>query len=305
MNSRARACALTAALLTIFATPALAQPASDAGCDASPAIASPDSAPTPSESRLAPLAPAPDFAPAVEAPTVPPVDLPPGWLARALGPDDWGANFHATYIWQRHGSFPSAYSGQHSLTPTKEVGYSLTATLYLGHRLWKGGELFFNPEIIQSIELSHLHGLGGLSNGENQKFGGPTARLYSARAFVRQTVNFGGTRSPTEAGPNQFAGEASSHRLVITAGQMSLIDIFDNNAFAHDPRTQFLNWALLAQGASDYAADARGYTWGLTVEYLHDDWAFRIGHFAQPKESNGLTMDFKLWQHFGENLEIE
>jgi hypothetical protein len=66
-----------------------------------------------------------------------------------------------------------------------------------------------------------------------------------------------------------------------------------------------MNWMFMAYGASDYAADARGYTWGLAIEYYFDDWALRIGRFAQPKESNGLSMDFKLWQHYGDNLEIE
>jgi hypothetical protein len=144
-----------------------------------------------------------------------------------------------------------------------------------------------------------------LSNGENQKTGGPTARLYSARAFLRQTIRLGGSEAPVEAGANQFSGQLSSRRLVVTVGQMALIDVFDNNAFAHDPRIQFFNWALMAGGASDYAADARGYTVGLAVEYYRDDWAFRFGHFAQPKESNGLALDYRLWAHFGESLEVE
>jgi hypothetical protein len=93
--------------------------------------------------------------------------------------------------------------------------------------------------------------------------------------------------------------------LVVTVGQMALIDVFDSNAFAHDPRTQFFNWALMAGGASDYAADARGYTVGLAVEYYRDAWAFRFGHFAQPKQSNGLPLDYRLWAHFGEDLEVE
>jgi len=229
----------------------------------------------------------------------------PVWLSSLFRTEDWSNYFQSTYVWQRHGGFAAAYDGPHSLSSSRETGYTLTATLFLGHRLWKGAQIFFNPEIIQSIELSELHGLGGLSNGENQKTGGPTPNLYSARLFVRQTIGLGGSRSLVDAGPNQFSGEVSAHRIVVTAGQMALVDIFDNNAFSHDARTQFLNWALMAQGASDYAADARGYTWGLALEYYRFDWAFRLGHFAQPKQSNGLPLDFRLWKHFGTNLEIE
>lgn len=241
----------------------------------------------------------PPEAPAVE------LDPRPAWLARALRPEDWSAHFQTTYVWQMHPGFGAAYDGPNSLQSQRETGYTLTATLFLGHRLWRGAELFFNPEMIQSVALSDLHGLGGLPNGENQKTGGPTARVYSARAFLRQTIRLGGDEAPVDAGPNQFSGQVFSHRLVVTVGEMALIDIFDNNAFAHDPRTQFLNWALMAGSASDYAADARGYTVGLAIEYYRDNWAFRFGHFAQPRQSNGPTLDYRLWRHFGENLEVE
>ena len=225
-----------------------------------------------------------------------------------MRPEDWNANFQTTYIWQMHPGFAAPCpnpDGPHSLKSQHETGYTLTATLFLGYRPWRGAEVFFNPEMLQTVSLSDLHGLGGLSNGENQKTGGPTARLYSARAFLRQTIRLGGSEAPVESGANQFSGQMSSRRLVVTVGQMALIDVFDNNAFAHDPRIQFFNWALMAGGASDYAADARGYTVGLAVEYYRDDWAFRFGHFAQPKESNGLALDYRLWAHFGENLEVE
>jgi len=204
-----------------------------------------------------------------------------------------------------HPGFAATNGGAHSLSSQRETGYTLTATLFLGHRLWRGAELFFNPEVLQSTTMSGLHGLGGLSNGENQKAADAAARIYSARAFLRQTIGLGGSDAPVEAGANQFGGQVSSNRLVVTVGQMALIDVFDNNAFAHDPRTQFFNWALMAGGASDYAADARGYTVGLAVEYYRDDWVMRFGHFAQPKQSNGLALDYRLWAHFGENLEVE
>jgi hypothetical protein len=259
---------------TLFVSPAQAQPAA---------------------AEASPVAP-----PAVE------VDERPAWLAWALRPEDWNANFQTTYIWQMHPGFSTRLpDGPHSLSSQHETGYTLTATLFLGHRLWRGAELFFNPEVLQSTTMSDLHGLGGLSNGENQKAADTTARLYSARAFFRQTIRLGGKDVPVEAGANQFSGQVSSRRLVVTLGQMALVDIFDNNAFAHDPRTQFFNWALMAGGASDYAADARGYTLGFAVEYYRDDWAFRFGHFAQPKESNGLALDYRLWAHFGENFEVE
>jgi hypothetical protein len=186
-----------------------------------------------------------------------------------------------------------------------ETGYTLTATAYLGVRPWSGAEVFFNPEAIQVASISHMSGLGGLSNGENQKGGGALPTLYRARAFLRQTIDLGGDVSAVEAGPNQFARPVSSRRLVVTAGNYSWADVFDGNAYAHDPRTQFLNWSLMSYGAADYAADVRGYTWGLALEYFHDDWVFRLGRFAQPQESNGLPLDFDVLSHYGDTIEIE
>src|ERR1700716_1421266 len=94
-------------------------------------------------------------------------------------------------------------------------------------------------------------------------------------------------------------------RVVVTAGNLAVIDIFDNSAFAHDPRTQFLNWALLAHGAYDFAADARGYSWGAAIEYYYDDWAIRAGRFMQPAESNGLPLDTRIFTHYGDQIELE
>ncbi|GEJ58958.1 carbohydrate porin [Anaeromyxobacter diazotrophicus] len=251
----------------------------------------------PAEDALAmsgttPLAPRP---PAVPGPAGDPA-APPAW---------WSAGFQSTYVLQRKAGFTAPYTGPNSLTTAPETGYTLTATAFLGARPWAGAELFFNPETIQSQSISHLSGLGGLPNGENQKGGGPTPLLYRARVFLRQTIALGGETSTAEPGPNQFGGEVASRRLVITAGNFSWGDVFDGNAFSHDPRTQFLNWSLMGYGAFDYAADVRGYTWGIAVEYDHDDWAFRLGRFAEPIESNGLALDLDLLDHYGDTVEVE
>ena len=216
------------------------------------------------------------------------------------------AKFQTTYVWQRKPAFPAAYSGTNSLSPDKERrSYTLSATAFLGTRIWQGGELYFNPEMIMSRSLSNLTGLGGLTNGENQKGGGADPTFYLARLFVRHTWGFGGDTDKIESAPNQLAGNKDKHRLVLTAGKLSLSDIFDNNSFAHDPRTQFLNWSLLTHGAFDFAADQRGYSIGAALEYYHDDWAFRAGRFEQPKESNGLPLDSQIMAHYGDQAEIE
>ena len=125
------------------------------------------------------------------------------------------------------------------------------------------------------MPLSNLTGLGGFTNGEIARTAGPTLTAYRARLFLRQTWGLGGERERVESDANQLAGTVEKRRLVLTAGNLSVQDIFDGNAYSHDPRTQFLNWSLMTYGAYDYAADARGYSWGAALEWYHDDWAVR------------------------------
>jgi hypothetical protein len=216
-----------------------------------------------------------------------------------------GAKFQATYVWQRKYPFGAAYSGQNSLSSEIEKSYSFTATAALGARIWKGGEVYFDPEVAQGVPLSHLTGLGGFTNGEIARTSGPTATFYAARAFLRQTWGLGGEREQVESDANQLAGSVERRRLVLTAGKLSVQDIFDDNAYSHDPRTQFLNWSLMTYGAYDFAADARGYSWGLALEYFDDAWALRGGRFMMPKQSNGLALNPRILDSFGDQIELE
>jgi hypothetical protein len=233
----------------------------------------------------------------------------PGWAGPAdavAERQEADAKFQATYVWQRHGAFPATWSGPNSLSPEREPrSYTLTATAFLGVRPWEGGELYFNPEMTSSESLSDLHGLGGLSNGENQKGGGPNPTVYRSRLFVRHTWGLGGGREQIESAQNQLAGAVDKNRIVLTVGNLSVIDIFDINAYSHDPRTMFLNWTMMASGAFDYAADTRGYTNGAVLEYYVDGWTLRAGRFMQPKESNGPRLDWSVFAHYGDQAEIE
>ena len=219
--------------------------------------------------------------------------------------ETWNAKFQSTYVWQLKPAFPAAYSGVNSLSPNREQSFSLSATEALGYRPWSGGEVYVDPEMISSKPLSNLTGLGGLTNGENQKGSGSTPVLYVARLFLRQTYDLGGEPVHLESASNQLAGVVDSQRLVVTAGDLAVTDLFDNNAYAHDPRTQFLNWSFLTYGAFDYAADTRGYTWGAAVEYYDGPWAWRFGRFMVPIESNGETLDTRLCCHYGDQFEVE
>jgi high affinity Mn2+ porin len=225
--------------------------------------------------------------------------------AQGTGEEAYGAKFQATYVWQRKYPFGAAYTGTNSLIPDIEKSYSLTATAALGARVWKGGEVYVDPEVAQGVPLSHLTGLGGFTNGEIARTSGSTPHFYFARAFLRQTWGLGGDREAVESDANQLAGTVERRRLLLTAGKLSLQDLFDDNAYSHDPRTQFLNWSLMTYGAWDYAADSRGYSWGLALEYYDGPWALRAARFMMPKESNGLDLNPRIFQSFGDQIELE
>lgn len=225
--------------------------------------------------------------------------------ADEIADESWNLKGQATYIWQKKPSFNAAYSGANSLSPEAEKSYSFSGTLFFGMRLWRGGELYVDPEVVQAVPMSKLTGLGGMANSEQQKSGGPNPTLYRARLFVRQTWGLGGEQEAQESTQNQLAGMVDKHRIVLTVGNNAIIDVFDNNAYAHDGRTQFLNWALLTHGAFDYAADTRGYTWGASLEYYHDDWVVRGGRYLVPVESNGQQLDTRIFKYYGDQLELE
>jgi hypothetical protein len=211
----------------------------------------------------------------------------------------------ATWIWQGKPAFNSPYEGDNSLRGVREKSYSFTSTLALGVRPWQGGEIWFNPELVQGVAMSNLVGLGGLGNGELQKVAGSNPVLYNARLFLRQSWALGGQTAAVEPGFNQLAGTQAARRLVLTAGKLAASDLFDNNAYAHDARSGFVNWALLTHGHYDFAADARGYSDGATLEWFHDDWTLRGGRFEVPVQSNGLALDSHLDRVFGDQIELE
>jgi hypothetical protein len=184
--------------------------------------------------------------------------------------------------------------------------YTFSLTAHWGTRLWSGGELYFNPEITSGVPFTgNLVGLGGFTNGDITRAAGTTPKVYRQRLFIRQTWNEGGGTEKVESDFNQMAGTVDKNRTVLTVGNFSTLDVFDDNAYAKDPRTQFMNWANWTHSAWDYAADARGFGWGVALEFYQDDWVYRLGRMTGPKEPNGLPVDFNLLKHYGDQIEVE
>jgi high affinity Mn2+ porin len=175
-------------------------------------------------------------------------------------------------------------------------------TFFAGFRLWEGAELWIDPEIDQGFGLTNTLGVAGFPSGEAYKVGFtyPYARL--PRAFVRQTIDLDGESQKVEAGINQFAGAQTADRLVITVGKFGAADVFDTNRYAHDPRSDFLNWSIVDTGTFDYTADAWGYSYGGAVEWYTGPWTVRAGVFDQSTVPNSTNLDptFHQFQLVGE-----
>lgn len=217
----------------------------------------------------------------------------------------WSLHGQTTYQLQGHGTFTAPYAGTNSLLDRTENRGSFTATLFVGRRLWEGMELYANPELIAGSGVSRVLGIASPPNGETYRVDSTRLKISLARAFVRQTFGLGGEARTVESDENRIAGTEPSRRIVVTAGKFSATDVFDQNAYAHDPRTQFNSWSLWANAAWDYPADTRGYTWGVAIEAYQDAWAVRLGSFLEPKEANGLELDHQIRKAHGDALEIE
>jgi high affinity Mn2+ porin len=219
--------------------------------------------------------------------------------------ETWAIHFQATSITQFHDRFFAPYSGQNSLKPDEPFRTTYTGTLFLGAKLWSGAEVHVNPEVSGGRGLSGTVGVAGFPNGEATRVGSPDPTPYFARYFFRQRFDLGGDTEFVEADQNQLAGAQEKSNFTITLGKMAAGDVFDENSYSHDPRTQFMDWALMANGAWDYPADTRGYTYGLTLELNQPNWAARAGTFMVPTEANGEKFDRNFGKASGNVVEIE
>jgi high affinity Mn2+ porin len=217
----------------------------------------------------------------------------------------WNLHLQSTVVAQTHPGFVAAYSGINSLQNNAETKTSVTATLFFGVRLWQGAEFYCNPEMSAGKGLSGAVGVAGFPNGEIYRVGDPRPTIVPARLYVKQLFGFGESGETIESAPNQLGGKLPENRFTLVLGKFALADFFDDNQYSHDPRSQFMNWALMDNGAWDYAADTRGYTWGLYAEFGRPSWGVRGALVMVPKEPNGLEMDTRIREAFSVNLEYE
>lgn len=214
-------------------------------------------------------------------------------------------HFQQTVVSQYHAPMDSPYSGRNSLQDEEDWQTSLTGTLFAGLRLWRGASLIFNPEIAGGSGMSSACGIAGFPNGETFRVGNPSPTVYVARLYLRQHFALGDEREEYAEGMNVVGERLPSTRLTLTAGKLCMADVFDQNAYSHDARSQFFNWSLMDAGAWDYPANTRGYTTAFIAEYVSPSLSVRAATSMVPKVANGQDLDANFRTAHSETVEVE
>jgi high affinity Mn2+ porin len=210
--------------------------------------------------------------------------------AEEVQPESWAIHGQSTGVWLLQPAFRSPYQGPQSLSPAANGRETVDVTIYAGIRPWRGAEVWINPEIDQGFGLSNTFGVAGYPSGEAYKLGKAEPYFLVQRGFLRQTIDLSGEMEKLEPDLNQLGGTQTANRVVFTIGKYSVVDIFDTNTYAHDPRRDFLNWSIIDQGAFDYAATSWGYTYGGAAEWYQDWWTVRAGIFDLPQMPNSTKL---------------
>jgi high affinity Mn2+ porin len=212
-------------------------------------------------------------------------------FAQQIDSSRFQLHFQQTVITQYHPSFSESYSGPKSMLQHEDAQISLTTTCFTGFKLTRNTAIYFNPEIAGGSGLSGATGIAGFTNGETFRIGNPKPQVYVARLYVSHYIPIGSERNTQEDGLNRLAGSIPSKYIRLVGGRFAMSDFFDNNSYSHDPRTQFLNWSLMGNGAYDYAANTRGYTYGGVMELGLEKFSIRFGAAMVPREANLSHMD--------------
>jgi high affinity Mn2+ porin len=226
-------------------------------------------------------------------------------LNAADAPERWNLFFQATSIGDAHDSFHAAYNGPLSLSNHSEYDVSLTSTLFLGLRLANSTLFYVDPEIAGGRGFSGVDGIANSPNGELPRVATATPKPYLARAYFVQDFGFGDGNDIEMSDVNQLGGTRPATRYTIYAGRFTVTDFFDKNRYSNDPRSQFMGWGIMYNGAWDYPADTRGYTWGWVHELHMRTWSLRYGSAAEPRVANGLRFDRRLLRDRGDMFEGE
>jgi hypothetical protein len=232
----------------------------------------------------------------------PPDILPP------LGETFWDrfwVSLQGNFIRQQHGDFASKYSGPNSFSSDKEHATSRVETLYTGFRITRRLEILADFESAGGSGLSNALGVAGFTNVDVVRNPTLGEDPYVSRVMLHYTIPLSHQTGDATRNPLSLASTAPTRRLELRLGKMSTVDFFDLNSVGSDSHMQFMNWAIVNNGAYDYAADTRGYTYGFVAEYYSGAWGARFGEMLMPTVANGIKLDWNIARAAGQNFEAE
>ncbi|MDQ2834863.1 MAG: carbohydrate porin [Acidobacteriota bacterium] len=215
----------------------------------------------------------------------------------------------ANIIFQAHGPFHSPYAGTNSFLSRGEYKPSLLGTLFLGAQLRRNPhtntDVIFNLESSGGRGDSEALGLAGFTNLDVVRNPNLGSTPYMARVQLHQTIGLSSNLVEAGRTPFSLATEVPERRIEFHVGKMSLPDYFDINSIGTDSHLQFMNWTIDNNGAWDYAADTRGYTYAAVAEYDDKQWSARYALAVMPTVANGIDLDWNLRRASGQNWELE
>ena len=240
--------------------------------------------------------------------SVPPTEAPAAATAVAAAQPWHPMLLAAQYnsIHQHLDSFDAKYSGPLSFPATSDDETSQTAGAYFGMAMPSHWAAYLDLERYLGGGVGNASGLASPTDGDVVRAGnGLPKDAYIARAYVEYLQPLGGDSISVERAQDQLPGEVPTSALLFKVGKMSVVDDFDQNRYANNTRTQFETWALINNGAYDYAADTRGYTGGLVFGYLQPTWSLKFGLYRMSQRANQEALEWPLARAHGDNLELD
>ncbi len=216
----------------------------------------------------------------------------------------WAAG-QMNFIFQAHPEFRAKYSGPNSLRSEYEKATSRVLTLYMGVQLDRNTDLLVDFESAGGRGLSDALGLAGFTNLDVVRNPTLGSAPYLARLLLHRTFAIGDEEAASDRGPLPLATSKPARRIEVWLGKLSTVDFFDLSSVGSDSHLQFTNWTIDNNGAYDYAADTRGYTYGAVIGYYDSKLAIRFGETLMPQIANGVDLEFNLRRAHAENAELE
>lgn len=217
----------------------------------------------------------------------------------------WAAQWNL--VTQHNPAFPAAYSGPNSFRNQSDTETSSVETVFAGIRLTRHLEFLYDEESSAGTGLSGTVGLAGFPNLDAVRAGGANLNAvpYPSRGMLHWNFGLGGGEIQNTPNFLELAPALDRRRIEIYFGKFSLADFFDTNDYANSDHQQFLNWTADNDGAWDYAANTRGYTYGAYGEFDDGAWTLRFAEALMTWRPNQEFLSLDMGTFRAENAEVD